>query len=163
MSTNDDLVECLLRKELFLLAMVFMNIDHTHAKILCKVIHKELGLDIENINNIYGMTDEEINKLKKFEVDKKEYLLSSAHRYPRTLYPEVDKITKELNFKYIMSFILTLAILVYIFAVTFIDIPTENKGFVNTTVGMLISTVFGVIISYYYKRDKKHDDNEDKK
>ena len=46
---------------------------------------------------------------------------------------------------------------------TFIDIPTENKGFVNTTVGMLISTVFGVIISYYYKRDKKHDDNEDKK
>ena len=148
MSTKDDLVECLLRKELFLLAMVFMNLDHTHAKILCKVIHKELGLNIENINNIYGMTDEEINKLKKFEVDKKEYLLSSAHRYPRTFYPEVDKITRELNFKYIMSFILTIAM---------------NKGFVNTTVGMLISTVFGVIISYYYKRDKKHDDNEDKK
>lgn len=162
MSTNDDLIECLLRKELFLLAMVFTNIDSTHAKILCKVIYKELGLDIENINNIYGMTDDEINLLKRFEIEKKDYLLSSAHKYPRHFYQEADKITKELNFKYIMSFILTIAILGYIFAVTFIDIPTENKGFVNTTVGMLISTVFGVIISYYYKRDKKRDD-EDKK
>lgn len=159
-SANSDLVDCLIRHDLFLLAMVFQSIDYKYSEVLRQVILKDLGLDLVDAENVRLLSEEDINRLKQFEIDNKNYLLSSANHHPRHYYPEKDKLVRELNFKYIITFILIIATLVYLFAVTFFQIPEENKNTANTTIGVLITTVIGAIVSYFYKRDKKDDDEK---
>ena len=156
-SANSDLVDCLIKHELFLLAMVFRDIDYKYSEVLRQIILKDLGLDLVDADSVNSLSPEDIDRLKQFEIDNKVYLLSSANQHPRHYYPEKAKIVRELNFKYIVTFILIIATLLYLFAVTFFQIPDENKNTANTTIGVLITTVIGAVVSYFYKRDKKDD------
>ena len=156
MSTMDDIIEGLVDKDLFLLADILDHSDENQVHALCRDVRRELGVDIEDVNSIYKLTDEEISKLKQFEIDKKDRYIESLKHSPSGAKKEVEDTVKLINFKYRLATILITLSLVYVFAITFAPIPEDNRRFVDTTVGMIISMVLSVVVSHFF-----HDDGGD--
>lgn len=159
MSNTEDIVEGLLDRNLFLLADILDRSDETYSRMLFRDVRRELGVDIGDVNSIYKLTDDEISKLKQFEIDKKDYYIESLKdRTPGTKKEVTDNV-KLINFKYRLATILISLSLLYVFAITFAPIPEDNRRFVDTTVGMIISMVLSVVVSHFFHDDGGDDNN----
>jgi hypothetical protein len=67
-------------------------------------------------------------------------------------------LTKE-DFKELMAYTSMILSFIYIFGVTFVEIPKENQRFADIILGSLLSMVIGGIISHYFNDGN---DNKDK-
>jgi hypothetical protein len=67
-------------------------------------------------------------------------------------------LTKE-DFKELMAYTSMWLSFIYIFGVTFVEIPKENQRFADIILGSLLSMVIGGIISHYFNdgEGKKED------
>lgn len=155
---NHDIIDLLNDKNLFLLAEVFLLCDVRDCEIVQGKLRREIGLDITDINSIRELTDDQFSAIYKFEIENKKYLLTivnDADKRPGKA--DIDEI-RLINFKYRLATILIIMCLLYVFAVSFYAVPPANARFVDTSVGMIISMVIGVIVPYFFGGPKKPQD-----
>lgn len=58
------------------------------------------------------------------------------------------------HFQVYLSTFVIVATFIYIFCITFLNIPKPNEPHVNTVLGFLLGTAVGTIISYYLGSSK---------
>lgn len=51
---------------------------------------------------------------------------------------------------------------IYIFCITFIEVPAANRRFTDTIIGFLVGTLVGTIINYFYGSSKGSSDKNNK-
>lgn len=56
-------------------------------------------------------------------------------------------------------YIITIAF-IYIFAITFLDVPKENVRFADTAIGFILGTVIALIINWAFRSSKAQIDKE---
>lgn len=64
----------------------------------------------------------------------------------------------EQNFMMHLAGFLLTVVIIYIFLVTFLEIPSENVRYVDTVLGFLMGTVMTTIINYFYGSSKSSSD-----
>ena len=72
------------------------------------------------------------------------------------------KFFKELSredFKELMAFLTVILSFVYMFLVTFCEIPEENQRFADIILGSLLTIVIGKVLSEYFNQPKDNDNN----
>lgn len=154
---NHDIIDILNDRNLFLLASVFLRCETRERELLEGRIRREIGIDITDINSIRGLKDDQFEIINRFMLDNKHYLLAMLEKADKRPKADLDEIHL-INFKYRLATILIIMSLLYIFAVSFYEVPKENSRFVDTSVGMIISMVIGVIVPYFFGNPKKPQD-----
>jgi pilus assembly protein TadC len=155
---NHDIIDLLNDKNLFLLAEVLQKCELKESELIEGRLRREIGIDISDINSIRELTDDQFEAINKFALDNKRMLLSmlnEADKRPEKA--DIDEIHL-INFKYRLATILIIMSLLYVFAVSFYEVPQANSRFVDTSVGMIISMVIGVIVPYFFGGPKKPQD-----
>lgn len=161
---HTDIIDSLIDKDLFLIASAFRRGDEKDLELLEGKLRRELGIDITDINSIQSISDDLLNALKQFEVDKKDFLITTIRKgesepghYPIPHTTAADDVHL-INFRYRLATILVIMALLYIFAVTFYEVPKENQSVVYMATGIMISVVIGGIMTYFFNAppvDKK--------
>jgi hypothetical protein len=129
------------------------------------VIEEKLGVDIESSLG----TEEGRLSLKQLEVDHEEFLLTtaledkkldlrsfelelkdkdSARSMQETALSQDDLFAKRFVYYYALG--ITAASLVYIGAITFVQIPETNIRFADTILGFIIGTFLTTVIQFFY-------------
>lgn len=155
---NHDIIDLLNDRNLFLLAEVFLKCDLRDCELIEGRLRREIGIDISDINSIRELTDDQFSAINTFMLDNKHFLLSllnDADKRPEKA--DIDEIHL-INFKYRLATILIIMCLLYVFAVSFYEVPAANARIVDTSVGMIISMVIGVIVPYFFGGPKKPQD-----
>lgn len=161
---HTDIIDSLIDKDLFLIASAFRRGNEKDLELLEGKLRRELGIDITDINSIQSIPDDLLSALKQFEVDKKDILVSIIRKgeqnvefYPVPHTTAADDV-RLINFRYRLATILVIMALLYIFAVTFYEVPKENQSVVYMATGIMISVVIGGIMTYFFNApppDKK--------
>lgn len=61
------------------------------------------------------------------------------------------------DFKELMAFITILLTFLYIFCITFIDIPESSQRFADVILGSLLTLVFGKVLGEYFDANPKEE------
>lgn len=73
---------------------------------------------------------------------------ANARALQQAAYQQDDKFTKRAS--YYMAFFWSFVAALYIFLASFIPVADANQQIVNTTLGFLLGTIVGTIITFYY-------------
>lgn len=152
---HTDIIDSLIDKDLFLIASALRRGDDKSIELLEGKLRRELGIDITDVNSIRNMPEDLLSALKQFEVDKKDFLISAIKKGERDnskcqVTTEAVDDVRLINFRYRLATILTIMALLYIFAVTFYEVPKENQSVVYMATGIMISVVIGGIMTYFF-------------
>lgn len=122
-----------------------------------ELIEEKLGITLKP-----DMSPAEIQAAAEAERKHEEFLVNAAQKAYET---EVDdrKDARAMQvaalaqedlfskrFLYIYASILTAVTMIYVFAITFIDIPQANVRFADTILGFLLGTVLSTIVFFFF-------------
>ena len=120
-----------------------------------KYIKEKTGIDLSQKKEL---TPEEVQKLKEFEIKNKELILQklqmyledrqSAREMQITALKQEDWFAK--NFINLFASFWSIAVIIYIYFVTFTTFPEANQRFADTILGFLMGTIIASIIGFYY-------------
>jgi len=120
-----------------------------------KFIKDKTGIDLSEKKEL---TPEEMQKLKEFEIKNKELILQrlqiyledkqSAREMQITALKQGDWFAK--NFINLFASFWSIAVIIYIYFVTFTTFPEANQRFADTILGFLMGTIIASIIGFYY-------------
>ena len=129
-------------------------------------------------------SDEQVAKLRELEISSKIELEKLAfenkkedNRASEAVVAEVNKNTADARamqvaalgqedkfskrFVYVFAAGWSIVAVVYIFMITFMNIPTANVRFADTVLGFLLGTIVATIINYFYGSSKSSSDKND--
>lgn len=136
-------------------------IDNKKMDIFLNSIKNETGIDLTN-ETVATLTDDEVNKLKSFELNKLGFYLETILKEKNI---EIDEKDRQLDveissnnnktkigmvYLFWYGVIITIFSFVYIAIVTFIPIPPENVRVVDTTIGILLGSVFSTVVNFFF-------------
>jgi multisubunit Na+/H+ antiporter MnhE subunit len=166
MTIRSDYTAALIEKDLYLLGAVFSSIEEQNISILKADITSHSGIDITTIGNLYHLTPTDIEKLKEYEKEYRDYLYTYIE-LSMDKYRELKNLVKEYNtenrrsvYVRLMGIIMLLAAISYLFTITFFVIPQENMQIVNTIGGMVIGCTIQSMMQYFFP--KQNQSNKDK-
>lgn len=122
-------------------------------------IKKVTGIDLDKKKEL---TPEEIAKIRECEIklrelDFKELEIhmedrDSARDMQKEALKQNDEFSK--RFVYYYAIFITFVSFVYIFLITFMDIPEENRRFADTVLGFLLGVGLSSIINFFFGSSK---------
>lgn len=126
-------------------------------------IRDKLHIDLDNENIVETLSAEQISKLKKYEREQLNLLLSIIiNEYPDSasyfaefqdaINPTVERI-KVNRFKKWVGIICLVLSFGYISALTWVPVPEMNIRFADTSLGVILGTVIAQILGYFFGRD----------
>lgn len=128
-------------------------------------IKKVTGVDLTKKE----LTPKDIKALKEAEKELREFNFkelklhmedrNSARDMQKSALGQEDKFSK--RFIYYYASVVTLVTFVYIFGITFGDIPENNVRFADTVLGFLLGTGLSAIINFFYGSSKGSSDKTD--
>lgn len=153
MVSRHDTVAFLTSHKLYLLAVVYAKVGDEDLTSLSNAIKTETGVDLGR-HDLFNITSEEIDRIRKFEGEKHGYLNALTHS---SIYHDDKRKAdiKTLNFKFLIITIGIIFALIWFTLFLFVEVPPENAKFVDAGIGMLTSLV-GCFVYGYFK-DNQHD------
>ena len=158
MTIRSDYTAALIEKDLYLLGAVFSSIEEQNISILKADITSHSGIDITTIANLYHLTDSDVDKLKDYEKEYRDYLYTyievsmNKYRELKDLVKEYRAENKRSVYVRLMGIIMLLAAVSYLFTITFFVIPQENMQIVNTIGGMVIGCTVQSMMQYFFPK-----------
>lgn len=141
-----------------------------------KWLEEKTGIDLSGDD----LTEEQLAKLKQFEMDHEEELIKLKQEDNRILAEyekmylqdtqdarSMQKVALVQDDKFVKRFIYYFAIfwavvaIGYIVAITFINIPEDNIRFADTILGFLLGTIVSQIIAFFYGSSKSSQNKDD--
>jgi hypothetical protein len=159
MSILKDIIDALEDRQVLLIAAVLYTVDEKQANKIFDFVKTVTGIDISKVGNIYRLTDAEVDKLKNFEIDSHDKLRQIIAQMDTPSATEKKDMVEFVKFKYYLASALILVSMIYLFFISFYPIPNENRHFVDTSVGMVVSMVLSVVIGYFFRRPDRLDDH----
>ena len=159
MPAKPDYVEAFISKGLFLLAMVFERIDGSAISGLMYDVLSEYGVNVSTVNNLYLITDDQLARLHEYENTHRQKLIEYLdgrlrnEAELRQALKDQKKLVKSTFTRYLLGWFLVVFSLIYIFALTFFEIPTANQRFADAFGGILIGCVFQTVLAYFFNAD----------
>lgn len=159
MPAKPDYVEAFISKGLFLLAMVFERIDGSAISGLMYDVLSECGVNVSTVNNLYLITDDQLARLHEYENTHRQKLIEyldgrlRSEAELRQALKDQKKLAKSTFTRYLLGWFLVVFSLIYIFALTFFEIPTANQRFADAFGGILIGCVFQTVLAYFFNAD----------
>lgn len=168
----------LAKKGMDLLSSAFKGTVDKGVEKLTETIKEKTGIDIEDIAD-EKLTEEQIIKLKDFEQQNQELLLSHIEKMKEAeieverIYHEDrksarlmqiealkqdDKFSK--RFIYVYASIVTILTFGYIFMVTLTKIDPANQRIVDTVLGFLLGVSLSAIIQFFFGSSKGSGDKQ---
>ena len=124
-------------------------------------VSEKTGIDLTK----GSITDEEIAELQKLQRKHEKELLAyhventkNARKMQSDALAQDDKFSK--RFIYVFAAFWSIAAVVFMFAVTFGDIPKGNERFADTIMGFLLGTIVATIINFFYGSSKGSQDKD---
>lgn len=161
---RSDYTAALVERDLYLLGAVFSSIEEQNINILKTDIMSHTGVNLTTIQQLYHLTDEEVERLHDYEKQHREDL----YRYvaeAMVRHRELRELVKKYNIEYskvqytkVIGVILLLSAIIYLFTITFFVIPPENIQIVDTIGGMIIGCTVQSMMGYFFPKntqDKK--------
>lgn len=159
MPAKPDYVEAFISKGLFLLAMVFERIDGSAISGLMYDVLSECGVNVSTVNNLYLITDDQLARLHEYENTHRQKLIEYLdgrlrnEAELRQALKDQKKLVKSTFTRYLLGWFLVVFSLIYIFALTFFEIPAANQRFADAFGGILIGCVFQTVLAYFFNAD----------
>jgi len=159
MPAKPDYVEAFISKGLFLLAMVFERIDGSAISGLMYDVLSKCGVNVSTVNNLYLITDDQLARLHEYENTHRQKLIEYLdgrlrnEAELRQALKDQKKLAKSTFTRYLLGWFLVVFSLIYIFALTFFEIPTANQRFADAFGGILIGCVFQTVLAYFFNAD----------
>ena len=129
-------------------------------------IKKVTGIDLSKKKEL---TPEEVAKIKEaeyklkaldFEELKLEYQnTDSARDMQKAALAQDDKFSK--RYVYYLATFWSIVGMLYIFLITFMEIPEKNVRFADTILGFLLGTIVATIINFFFGSSKGSKDKHD--
>ena len=130
----------------------FIGVGEDKAK---KFIKEKTGIDLDKKD---VLTKEEIEKLKEFQTQNKNFILkqielfnqdrANARNMQITALKQKGWLAK--NFIYIFAGTWSIFAMIYIFAITFYNVPASSQRFADTILGFLLGTIVAAIIQFFF-------------
>ncbi len=107
------------------------------------------------LNTLAPDFEKEINDIEQMYLNDTQ----DARKLQTSALSQDDKFSK--RFIYYLAAFSVLAGFIYVYLVTYVSIPTANQRFADTMSGVLITTVFGTIYSFFFGSSKTSKDKSE--
>lgn len=165
-TTRSDYTAALIEKDLYLLGAVFSSIEEQNISTLKTDILSHTGVNLTTIQQLYHITNSDVEKLHRYEKDHREelykYMAESIIRHRK-----LSELVKQYNIEYakaryskILGIILIISAIAYLFTITFYVIPPENVQLVNTIGGMVIGCTVQSMMQYFFPKNSPNKNNQ---
>ena len=164
-TTRSDYTAALIEKDLYLLGAVFSSIEEQNINMLKTDIMSHTGVNLTTIQQLYHITEIDVDKLHRYEKEHREelykYVAESIirHRELRELVKQYNVEYAKAQYSKVLGIILLISAIVYLFTITFYVIPPENVQLVNTIGGMVIGCTTQSMVGYFFPKDKSNNKN----
>lgn len=170
----------LLAKEgIDLLGKIFKGAASMGVEKITEKIKEKTGIDIGQIEG--ELNPEQVKALREFEIENQKMLLEhierlmeievqekqlhqqdreSARGTLKTALSQGDIFSK--RFVYIYATAITALTFIYIFGVTFFEIPESNIRIVDTTLGFLLGVSLSAIVQFFFGSSQGSSDKQEK-
>jgi len=111
-------------------------------------IKKVTGVDI---NSNKKLSSEEIAKIKAMKMDELKLAMeniANAREMQTAALAQSDVFSKRFVYYYAIG--ITIFTFIYVFAITFMDIPKDSVRFADTVLGFLLGVGLSAIINFFY-------------
>jgi Fe2+ transport system protein B len=165
-TTRSDYTAALIEKDLYLLGAVFSSIEEQNINMLKTDIMSHTGVNLTTIQQLYHITETDVDKLHSYEKEHREelykYLAESIvrHRELRELVKKYNVEYSKAQYSKVLGIILLISAIVYLFTITFYVIPPENVQLVNTIGGMVIGCTVQSLMGYFFPRNSSNKNNQ---
>ncbi len=167
-------------KGMDLLSGVFKGTVNKGMEKIAETIKDKTGIDINDASE-GKLTDEELIKLKEFELEHEQMLLdhvremrekdldeerihqqdrADARSMHKAALMQDDLFSK--RFIYVYAAMVTAFTFAYIFGITWFDVPKENQRIVDTVLGFLLGVSLSAIIQFFFGSSKGSSDKQQK-
>lgn len=166
-TTRSDYTAALIEKDLYLLGAVFSSsIEEQNISTLKTDILSCTGINLATIQQLYHITNSDVEKLHSYEKNHREelykYMAESIIRHRK-----LSELVKQYNAEYakaqyskILGAMLLISAIAYLFVITFCVIPSENVQLVNTIGGMVIGCSTQSMIQYFFPKDRSNKNDQ---
>ena len=169
------IVGMLAEKGLSLLSDTASSVTDKGVDKLKNFVKEKTGVNITDHKQVQNLTPEQIERLKRLELSEKKFFeeikfkhyqadlqdRQDARDMQKEALKQSDKFSK--RFVYIFALIWSLFVMVYLFGVTFTNIPQSNQRIVDTILGFSLGTIIATIIQFFYGSSHKNNDNFENK
>lgn len=165
-TTRSDYTAALIEKDLYLLGAVFSSIEEQNINMLKTDIMSHTGVNLTTIQQLYHITETDVDKLHSYEKEHREelykYVAESIirHRELRELVKKYNVEYAKAQYSKVLGIILLISAIVYLFTITFYVIPPENIQLVNTIGGMVIGCTVQSMMGYFFPKDRSNKNNQ---
>ena len=163
-SQNSPTVEALYAVGLKMIGMAYDSLEMSGFKsIIVEMIKNKLGFDISTPESINELSSDDIDTLRKFETENASNLVDfirladmvgyeaqHQHKINSLMDSLNDKNSLQSTFSYWFGAIVVLLSFIYIFCITWIEVPTANVRFSDTILGVLIGSIISVVMNYFF-------------
>lgn len=165
-TTRSDYTAALIEKDLYLLGAVFSSIEEQNISTLKTDILSHTGVNLTTIQQLYHITNSDVEKLYCYEKAHREelykYMAESIIRHRK-----LSELVKQYNTEYakaryskILGIILIISAITYLFTITFYVIPPENVQLVNTVAGIVIGCTVQSMMQYFFPKNSSNKNNQ---
>ena len=133
-------------------------------KKVSKMVKDSTGIDLFNDEKILNnnLSEEQIATLQKLENVKAKELYTLAIQYAKIVTEDTQNARQmqetmiingswlQQNFIYLFAIFWSTFAAVYIFKITFTDIPPESQRFADTILGFILGTVIASILQFFF-------------
>lgn len=165
-TTRSDYTAALIEKDLYLLGAVFSSIEEQNISTLKTDILSHTGVNLTTIQQLYHITNSDVEKLHCYEKAHREelynYMAESIIRHRK-----LSELVKQYNIEYakaryskILGIILIISAIAYLFTITFYVIPPENVQLVNTVAGIVIGCTVQSMMQYFFPKNRSNKNNQ---
>lgn len=164
-TTRSDYTAALIEKDLYLLGAVFSSIEEQNINMLKTDIMSHTGVNLTTIQQLYHITETDVDKLHSYEKEHREelykYVAESIirHRELRELVKQYNVEYSKAQYSKVLGIILLISAIVYLFTITFYVIPPENVQLVNTVAGIVIGCTVQSMMAYFFPRKNQPNKN----
>lgn len=164
-TTRSDYTAALIERDLYLLGAVFSSIEEQNINMLKTDIMRHTGVNLTTIQQLYHITETDVDKLHSYEKEHREelykYVAESIirHRELRELVKKYNVEYSKAQYSKVLGIILLISAIVYLFTITFYVIPPENVQLVNTIGGMVIGCTVQSMMQYFFPKNSPPNKN----
>jgi len=156
------IVGMLAEKGLSLLSNTVSSVADEGVNKLKEFVEEKTGIDITNHKQVQNLTPEQTEKLKKLELEEKKFFEEIRFKYyqadlkdrqdARFMQKEALKQndTFSKRFIYYYASFVTIITFIYIYLITFLEIPKDNQRFADCVLGFLLGQGLSVILAFFF-------------